>query len=50
MPAVYGDGVPEHGVPSAKATRETIEQTLREVIFPGLEGLGISTRYLSGQP
>jgi hypothetical protein len=40
--AIYGDGVPEHGVPSAKATRETIAQTLEEVIYPGLAGLGIT--------
>lgn len=34
-------GVPDHGVPSAEATRAIVHSTVRDVILPGLETLGL---------
>jgi hypothetical protein len=35
-------GVPHHGVPSAETTRGIVHSTVRDVILPGLEMLGVN--------
>ena len=39
----YGDGVPSHGVPSGETTHTVVVRTLREVVLPGFDALGIAT-------
>ena len=36
------EGLPEHGVPSLVTTRAVVRETLREVVLPGLEQVGVS--------
>jgi hypothetical protein len=40
----FGAGVPEHGVPSGATTREVVASTVRTVVLPGFEALGVETR------
>jgi hypothetical protein len=40
----FGEGVPEHGVPSGATTREVVRSTVHAVILPGFEALGVETR------
>jgi len=35
------EGVPRHGVPSAEVTQEVVGTTLRTVVLPGFESLGV---------
>jgi hypothetical protein len=39
----YGEGVPGHGMPSDVTTREAVERTLRNVVLPGFDALGVAT-------
>ncbi len=39
----HPDGFPEHGVPSRQATLDVVHRTVRGVILPGFEQLGVST-------
>ena len=35
------EGCPSHGVPSLETTRAVVRDTLRDVILPGFEALGV---------
>jgi hypothetical protein len=37
------EGCATHGVPSLATTRDVVAETLDEVVFPGLEHLGVTT-------
>jgi hypothetical protein len=37
------EGVPSHGVPSLETTRAVVWSTLRDVVLPGFDSLGVST-------
>lgn len=37
------EGCASHGVPSLATTRAVVAETLDDVIFPGLEHLGVTT-------
>jgi hypothetical protein len=43
--ACFGPGVPSHGVPSGKATRDVVVSTVHDVVLPGFEALGVDTHH-----
>jgi hypothetical protein len=43
-PEKIAEGVPTHGIPSARTTREVVGGTLAEVVIPGFESLGVPVK------